>query len=51
MGCHGTGSAFHMGMSFWLIVLAVKVVVLLFALVRESGEDPRFAGEELQYRS
>jgi hypothetical protein len=38
-------------MSFWLIVLAIKAVVLLFAVIREGGEDPRFAGEDLQYRS
>lgn len=38
-------------MNCWLIILGVKVVVLLFALLRERGEDPRFAGEELQYRS
>lgn len=47
----GRANAFHRGMNCWLIILGVKVVVLLFALLRERGEDPRFAGEELQYRS
>jgi len=39
------------GMSFWLILLAAQIVVTVIALVRESGEDTRFEGEKLTYRS
>jgi hypothetical protein len=40
-----------MGMTISLILLAAQVLVTVFALVRESGEDPRFAGDKLGYRS
>ena len=39
------------GMSFWLILLTAQVVVMLFAVVRESGKDKRFEGEKLGFRS
>ena len=38
-------------MSFWLILFAVQALVMLFAAVRESGKDLRFAGEKLEFRS
>jgi len=38
-------------MNILLILLAVQVLVTVFALVFESGEDPRFAGDKLAYRS
>jgi hypothetical protein len=38
-------------MTFWLILLALQVVVMVFALVRESGTDTRFEGEKLGFRS
>ncbi len=39
------------GMSLSLILFAVQILVTIFALVRESGEDERFAGDTLSYRS
>ena len=39
------------GMNIWLIVLAVQVVAAVIALVKESGEDERFEGDKLGYRS
>jgi hypothetical protein len=38
-------------MSLSLILFAVQILVMIFALVRESGEDERFAGDKLSYRS
>lgn len=38
-------------MSFWFIFLAAQAVVMLFALVRESGQDKRFQAGKLDYRS
>lgn len=38
-------------MSILLILLALQIVVTVFALVRESGEDPRFENDKLIYRS
>jgi hypothetical protein len=38
-------------MNIWLIVLAVQVIVAIVALVKESGEDERFEGDKLGYRS
>jgi hypothetical protein len=38
-------------MSIWLIVFLVQVAALAVSLVRESGEDPRFEGDKLGYRS
>ena len=40
-----------MGMSFWLILLSAQLVVMLFAIIRESGKDKRFEGEKLGFRS
>ena len=45
------GCCLRTGMSFWLILFAVQAVVMVFALVRESGKDLRFEGEKLAYRS
>jgi hypothetical protein len=39
------------GMSLSLILVAVQILVAIFALIRESGEDKRFEGEALEYRS
>lgn len=39
------------GMTLSLILLAAQVLVTVFALVRESGEDPRFEGDKLTFRS
>lgn len=38
-------------MTLTLILLAAQIVVAVFALVRESGEDPRFEGDKLGFRS
>jgi hypothetical protein len=38
-------------MSFWLILFAAQIVIAVIALVRESGEDPRFEADKLDYRS
>lgn len=38
-------------MTFWFIFIAAQAVVMLFALVRESGSDERFEGAKLEYRS
>lgn len=38
-------------MSFWLILFAVQALLMLFAVVRESGKDVRFEGEKLGFRS
>jgi hypothetical protein len=38
-------------MNFWMILLAAQVVVVLVAFVRESGQDVRFEGEKITYRS
>jgi hypothetical protein len=40
-----------MGMSIFLILLAAQIVVAVIAIVCEPGEDPRFAGDKLIYRS
>ena len=40
-----------MGMSIWLIILAVQVIAAVVAMVRERGEDEQFAGDKLGYRS
>jgi hypothetical protein len=38
-------------MSLSLILFAVQILVTVFALVHESGEDERFTGDTLSYRS
>jgi hypothetical protein len=38
-------------MSFWLILFAAQMIVTVFALLRESGNDDRFEGEKLGFRS
>jgi hypothetical protein len=38
-------------MSISIIIVALQIVITLLALVCESGEDPKFAGEKLGYRS
>ena len=38
-------------MTLSLIVLPLQIVVTAIALMRESGEDPRFEGDKLIYRS
>jgi len=39
------------GMNLMLILSAVQILITVVALVRESGEDARFAGDKLGYRS
>lgn len=38
-------------MTLSLILLAAQILVTVIALVRESGEDPRFEGDKLGFRS
>jgi hypothetical protein len=38
-------------MTLSLILLAAQILITVIALVRESGEDPRFEGDKLMYRS
>jgi hypothetical protein len=38
-------------MNLSLILFALQVLITIFALVCESGEDERFAGDKLGYRS
>jgi hypothetical protein len=38
-------------MSLSLILVAVQILIAVFALIRESGEDKRFEGDALDYRS
>jgi hypothetical protein len=40
-----------MGMTLSLILVAVQILIAIFALIRESGEDKRFEGDTLAYRS
>jgi hypothetical protein len=37
-------------MNLPLMLLTLQVLVTVFALIRESGEDERFAGDKLGYR-
>ena len=34
-----------------IIVVAIQLLVMVANLIRESGEDDRFKGDKLQYRS
>jgi hypothetical protein len=38
-------------MNLSLVVFTLQVLVTVYALIRESGEDERFAGDKLGYRS
>jgi hypothetical protein len=38
-------------MTLTLILIALQVVVTLVSLLRESGEDTRFEGEKMGFRS
>jgi hypothetical protein len=38
-------------MNFWLILLALQVIVTVYSLCREYGEDKTFEGDKLGYRS
>jgi hypothetical protein len=38
-------------MTLTLIVIALQAVVMLISLLRESGEDSRFEGDKLTFRS
>jgi hypothetical protein len=38
-------------MNFWMILFALQVVVTLVAVTRERGEDTRFAGDKIGFRS
>jgi hypothetical protein len=46
-----TSACLSKGMNIWLVVLAVQVIAAVIALVKESGEDKRFEGDKLGYRS
>ena len=51
---HGSGRAGKcesISMNFTLVLLAIQILVTILAFVRESGEDERFAGDKLGYRS
>jgi hypothetical protein len=38
-------------MTVTLVLLAVQICGAIIALLRDSGEDPRFASDKLEYRS
>jgi len=38
-------------MSLMLILSAVQILIAVVALIRESGEDTRFAAHKVAYRS
>jgi hypothetical protein len=38
-------------MTMTLILVGLQMALLLLALVRESGEDSRFEGDKLTFRS
>jgi hypothetical protein len=38
-------------MTLTLIILAAQVIAAVITLIREKGEDSRFAGDKLGYRS
>lgn len=38
-------------MTLSILVVAIQIAVAVFTLIHESGEDARFAGEKLGYRS
>jgi hypothetical protein len=39
------------GMNICLAILGLQLVAFVISLLRESGEDTRFSGEKLIYRS
>jgi hypothetical protein len=39
------------GMTISILLLAIQILALVCALVWERGEDPRFTGDKLIYRS
>jgi len=39
------------GMTISILLLAIQILALICALVWERGEDPRFTGDKLIYRS
>jgi hypothetical protein len=41
----------NIGMNIFLILLALQVLVTVFSLIRECGEDQAFEGERIGYRS
>jgi len=38
-------------MIFCVILIGIQLLVALGSIIRESGEDERFQGDKLQYRS
>jgi hypothetical protein len=38
-------------MNLSLILFTLQILVTVYALIHESGEDERFAGDKLGYRS
>jgi hypothetical protein len=47
----GVATCESSGMNLSLVVFALQVLVSVFSLLRESGEDESFAGDKLGYRS
>jgi hypothetical protein len=47
----GTAGCKSIGMNLSLLVFTLQILVTIFALICESGEDERFAGDKLGYRS
>ncbi|MBV8897820.1 MAG: hypothetical protein JO051_15010 [Acidobacteriaceae bacterium] len=48
---HWRAACLIKGMTLMLIVIALQVVVTLVSLLREFGEDSRFEGDKLTFRS
>jgi hypothetical protein len=38
-------------MNIWLILLALQVIVTVYSLCRERGEEKTFEGDKLGFRS
>jgi hypothetical protein len=38
-------------MNFWLIFFAAQILLAVVALIRDRGEDSRFEGDALGFRS
>jgi hypothetical protein len=38
-------------MIVFMILFGIQLIVLVSAVIRESGEDERFDGDKLRYRS
>ncbi len=45
------GSCFIQGMMITMILIGAQLVLMLVSLLRDSGEDTRFEGDKLTFRS